>query len=170
MNNANANPGPPALPPIDTGDGRQSRRAAEIARGVARNLSLHGLRCVSELPLANGRRADLIAIGEKSEVWIVEIKSSIEDFRVDQKWPDYREFCDRLFFAVAPDFPRDILPPDTGIIVADRFGGEILRDAPEHLLPAARRKALLLRFARVAAGRLMTIRDPEQAFEPLPRD
>lgn len=169
MNNVDPSTGTSAHDPIDTGDGRQSQRAAEIARGTARILSLHGMRCIAELPLANGRRGDLVAIGEKSEIWIIEIKSSLEDFRADQKWPEYREYADRLFFAVAPDFPVDVLPDETGLIIADRFGGEIVRDAPEHPLAGARRKALLLRFARVAAGRLMTLRDPEQALEPLPR-
>lgn len=155
--------------PIPVTDGRQSLRATEIARGSSRVLALHGLRAIPELTLANGRRADLTAIGERGEIWIVEIKSSIEDFRVDQKWPDYRDFCDRLFFAVAPDFPQEILPPDTGLIVADRYGGEVVRPAPEHPLAGARRRAMLQRFARVAAGRLMTLADPEQALEPLPR-
>ena len=132
-------------------------------------LAFHGLRAIPELALPNGRRADLLAVGEKGEMIIVEVKSSIEDFRADQKWPDYREFCDRLYFAVAPDFPRAVLPDDVGVIIADRWGGEMIRDAPEHALPGARRKALLLRFARVAAGRLMTLADPERAFEALPR-
>lgn len=131
-------------------------------------LALHGYRAIPELPLANGRRADLIALGEKGEIVIVEIKSSVADFRSDQKWPEYRDFCDRLYFGVAPDFPREILPGNTGVMVADRYGGEIAVAAPEHPLPGARRKALTLRLARVAAGRLMTLADPEQIFEPLP--
>lgn len=150
-------------------DGRQSQRAADIARGTSRLLAGYGFRCIPELTLANGRRADLIALGEKGEVWIVEIKSSIEDFRADQKWPDYRDFCDRLFFAVASDFPREVLPEDTGLIIADRYGAEMIREAPEHRLAGARRKALTLSFSRVAAGRLMTICDPERALEALPR-
>lgn len=151
-------------------DGRQSPAAREIARGAARLLAAHGYRAIPELPLANGRRADLIAIGEKGEIAIVEIKSSLADFRADQKWPGYREFCDRLYFAVAPDFPRDVLPDQVGVIIADRYGGDFAVEAPEHPLAGARRKALTLRFARVAAGRLMTLADPEQAFEPLPRE
>lgn len=151
-------------------DGRQSQRAAEIARGTARLLAAHGFRCIPELTLANWRRADLAAIGEKSEIWIVEIKSSLEDFRADQKWSEYLDYCDRLFFAVAPDFPREVLPEETGLIIADRYGGELVREAPEHRLAGARRKALTLLFSRVAAGRLMTIADPERALEALPRD
>lgn len=132
-------------------------------------LATHGLRCIPELTLANWRRTDLIGIGEKGEIWIIEIKSSLEDFRTDQKWPEYRDYCDRLFFAVAPDFPRAVLPPDTGLIIADRYGGEIVREAPEHKLPGVRRKAVMLLFSRVAAGRLMTLADPERALEALPR-
>lgn len=151
-------------------DGRQSAAALDIARGAARVLARHDMRCIAELVLASGRRADLIAIGPKSEIWVVEIKSSLDDFRTDGKWPEYRDFCDRLLFAVAADFPREVIPEDTGLMVCDRYGGEILREAPLHELAPSRRRALLLRFARVAAGRLMTLKDPEQALEPLPRD
>lgn len=146
-------------------DGRHSERAAEIGRGVCRLLALHGFACVYELPLANGRRADVAALSDSGEIWIVEIKSSIDDFRVDQKWPEYRDFCDRLLFAVAPGFPVEILPADTGLIVADRFGGELARPAPEHRLTGARRKAVTLRLARAAALRLCAIYDPDAALE-----
>ncbi len=156
---------PEAQPQITSDDGRQSAQALEIARGTCRLLARYGMRAISELSLANGRRADLLAVGDDGSIWIVEIKSSLEDFRVDQKWPEYRDYCDRLFFAVALDFPREVLPADTGLIIADRYGGELVREAPEHKLPAARRKAVLIRFARVAASRLMTIADPERAFE-----
>jgi hypothetical protein len=132
-------------------------------------LALRGFRTVPELSLADGRRADLAAVDSAGEIWIVEIKSSIEDFRSDAKWPDYRAWCDRLLFAVTPDFPTEVLPEDCGLILADRYGGEIVREAPEHRLAGARRKAIMLRFARVAAGRLMTLADPEAAYEPLPR-
>ena len=118
-----------------------------------------------EVSLANGRRADLMAVGDKGEIWIVEIKSCIEDFRSDGKWPEYREFCDRLFFAVNGDFPRDILPADTGHIVADRFGAEIIQAAPHLPLAAARRKALTLRLARVAAVRLTLLADPDAVVD-----
>ena len=150
-------------------DGRQSAAARDIARGTTRLLASYGLRSIPELALPNGRRADLLAVGEKGTMVIVEVKSSVEDFRADQKWPDYREYCDRLYFAVAPDFPRAVLPDEVGIVIADRWGGEMIREAPPHPLSGARRKALLLRFARVAAGRLMTLADPERAFEALPR-
>jgi hypothetical protein len=149
-------------------DGRQSAAAFDICRGAARVLKAHGLAAVSEVALANGRRADLAGLADSGELWIVEIKSCLEDFRADRKWPDYRDFCDRLFFAVAPDFPREVLPPDAGLIVADRYGGEIVRVAPEHRLAAARRKAMTVRLARIAALRLQGAIDPEGGFEALP--
>ncbi len=156
--------------PLELEDGRQSVRARDISRGAQRALAMRGFRAVPELVLADGRRADLAAIDEAGNVWIVEIKSSLEDFRTDSKWPDYRAWCDRLLFAVAPGFPQEVLPADTGLILADRYGGEIIREAPEHRLTAARRKAVTLRLARVAAGRLMTLADPASALEPVPRE
>jgi hypothetical protein len=116
---------------------------------------------VTEVCLANGRRADMVAITSGGEIWIVEIKSSVEDFRADHKWPEYRTFCDRLYFAVAPAFPRDILPEDAGLIVADRYGGEVVRVAAEHRLSGARRKALTLRLVHAASARLQAVLDPE---------
>jgi hypothetical protein len=108
-----------------------------------------------ELGLSNGRRADIVSISDKGEIWIVEIKSSIEDFRVDRKWPDYRAYCDRLFFATLPDVPAAIFPEECGLFVSDSYGAELLRDAPEHRLSPASRKALTLNFSRIAAARLM---------------
>ncbi len=147
-------------------DGRQSPAAFEICRGVARLLKAHAMAAVTEVSLANGRRADVAAIAQSGEIWVVEIKSCVEDFRTDQKWPEYRDFCDRLFFAVAPAFPAEILPPDTGLIVADRYGGEIVRPAPEHKLTGARRKAVTLALVHTAANRLQGIIDPEGKLEP----
>ena len=112
------------------------------------------------MTLANGRRADVLAIGRNGEIWIVEIKSSIADFRADQKWTEYRDYCDALLFAVAPDFPSDILPADTGLILADAYAGELVRLAPQHPLTAARRKALTLSLARTASMRLHAQIDP----------
>ncbi len=146
-------------------DGRQSIAALQIARGTRRLLLAHGFSSLPELSLANGRRADLVGLSERGVVWIVEIKSSVEDFRVDQKWPEYREFCDQLLFAVSPSFPLDLLPPDTGIIVADRFGGDFIREAPIHMMAATRRKALVTRIARTGAMRLLALSDPEIALE-----
>jgi hypothetical protein len=144
-----------------TRDSGESPAAADICRGVGRLLRAHGMASLAEVPLANGRRADVLAFATGGEVWIAEIKSSLEDYRADGKWPQYRAFCDRLFFAVAPAFPREILPADTGLIVADRYGGEIVREAPAHRLPGARRKALMVRLAYTAALRLQAVLDPE---------
>jgi len=141
-------------------DGRQSQRAAAIQRGLCRMLKTLGFVTLCELSLKNNRRVDIIAVGPSGEIWIAEIKSSIADFRADQKWPEYREYCDYFFFAVASDMPAGILPDDTGLIIADKYGGEIMREAPEHRINGARRKALMLRFARVAAQRLHGFTDP----------
>ena len=145
-------------------DGRQSPMALSVARGVSRLLRSLGFSCIPEMPLASGRRADLVALGAGGEIWIVEIKSSIEDFRVDQKWPEYRWHCDRLFFATAPHVPLDIFPDDAGLVLADGYGAEIIRAAPEHRLSPATRRGMLLRYARIAALRLQTLADPAAPF------
>lgn len=147
-------PLPPSL------GGPQSAAAREVCRGVVRLLAAHGLTAIAELPLPNGRRADVVGLAPDGGLWIVEIKSCLEDFRSDQKWPEYREFCDRLFFAVGPDFPREILPEEAGLMIADRYGGEIVRAAPEHRLLAPRRKAMTLRIARASSSRLSILLDP----------
>lgn len=147
--------------PVPRPDGRQSPAALLIRRGVLRHFMALGLTGIPEFCLASGRRADIAALDGKGEVSIVEIKSSVADFRADQKWPDYRPWCDRLYFAVAPDFPLELLPDETGILVADAFGAQILRPAPLHALPAATRKALLIRLARAASGRLALLHDPD---------
>ena len=136
-------------------DGRQSDRAMMVRRGVQRLLSEMSHVVLPELTLASGRRADLISLSAKGEIWIVEIKTSIEDFRVDRKWPDYRRHCDRLFFATHKRVPLDIFPDDCGLILSDGYEGHILREAPEHRLPASTRKAVTFAFARLAAGRLL---------------
>ena len=135
-------------------DGRQSDRAMLVRRGVQRLLIAMGAVAIPELPLATGRRADLVALTRKGDIWIIEIKSSIEDFRVDRKWPEYRLFCDRFFFATHPDVPEAIFPGECGFILSDGYGAEMLRDAPEHRLAPAVRKALTLRIARAGAARL----------------
>jgi hypothetical protein len=145
-------------------DGRQSETALAIARGTSRLLLSLGFSCVSELALASGRRADLVALDSSGEIWIVEIKSSVADFRADQKWQDYRMHCDRLFFATCMDVPCEIFPKDTGLIVADAFGAHIECDAPEHKLPAATRKSMMLSFARAAALRLQSLADPSGPY------
>lgn len=145
-------------------DGRQSPTALAVARGTQRLLVSLGHACVAELPLASGRRADLVALGKGGEVWIVEIKSSVEDFRVDAKWPDYRLHCDRLFFATAAHVPVGIFPADAGLIVADAYGAELLREAPEHRLHPATRRSMMLAFARAAARRLQALADPQGPY------
>jgi hypothetical protein len=151
---------PLRLPP----DRRQSATALAVARGTTRLLHSLGFAVMSELPLPSGRRADLTALGRAGEMWIVEIKSSIADFRADQKWTDYRLHCDRLFFATTLDVPCDIFPKDAGLIVADAFGASIVGEAPEHRLHAATRKSLMLAFARAAAMRLSALADPEGPY------
>jgi hypothetical protein len=113
------------------------------------------------LPLPSGRRADLVALNERGEIWIVEIKSSVEDLRADHKWEEYRAHCDRLFFAFTQDVPHEIFPKETGLIVADAYGAHLLCDAPEHRLPAPTRKLMTVRFAIAAAARMNRLVDPQ---------
>jgi hypothetical protein len=153
-----------AAPPTIPLDRRQSQTALTVARGTQRLLMALGLSCVAELPLLSGRRADLVALGGDGEIWIVEIKSSVEDFRTDQKWTDYRMHCDRLFFATAEHVPLDIFPLDAGLILADGYGAELVREAPEHRLHASTRKSVTLAFARAAALRLQTLSDPQGPY------
>ena len=145
-------------------DGRQSETALAIARGTARYLHALGYCVVSELPLPSGRRADLVALGGDGEIIIVEIKSSVADFRADQKWMDYRRHCDRLFFATHAGVPCDIVPAEAGLIVADAFGAAIVSEAPEERIPAATRRAVTLRFAHAAALRLQAVADPQGPY------
>lgn len=142
--------------------------ATLLARGVARALAQRGFATLAEVSLANGRRADVLGLGRGGELVIVEVKSSVQDFRSDGKWRDYREFCDRFYFAVPAEFPRGLIPEDCGLIVADGFGAAILREAPAALLAPARRKAMTLRFAILGSERLRRLLDPESgAPEPL---
>ena len=131
-----------------------------LARGVIRALADHGFACVEEMVPSPGLRVDVMALGPAGELWIVECKSGPADFRADRKWQGYLPWCDRFFWAVAPDFPTELLPPDTGLILADPFGAELLRTPAESRLAPARRKALVHAFARHAARRLQALRDP----------
>ncbi|MGK2741941.1 MmcB family DNA repair protein [Tepidicaulis sp. LMO-SS28] len=140
-------------------DGRQSPTAAAVQRGVCRMLIHMGFSPLTEFSLRTGRRVDVAAINAGGEIIAVEIKSSLADFRSDQKWEEYLDYCDRFFFAVPIDFPREVLPEVTGMIVADQFGAEILRESPVDKLPGARRKAVTLLFARVAARRAHLVID-----------
>jgi len=129
-------------------------RAEGLARGVCRLLDAMGICSLVEVPLGTGRRADVLGQDGKGRFLIVEIKSGIADFRTDAKWQDYRNHCDRLYFAVSNDFPLDVLPQDVGVIVADRFGAEIRRDAPLQPMAQRLRRKQAIRFGRVAAHRL----------------
>ncbi len=144
-------------------DRRQSAAAGAIQRGVRRLYAGYGAVSVTEFTLASGRRADVVVLRGDGTIDIVEIKSSLGDFRADGKWPDYREFCDRLLFAVDAAFPADILPADVGLIVADAYGAALVREPPVTGLAPARRKALTLRFAQAAAARLHALVDPDGA-------
>ena len=149
------------VPPPDR---RQSETALAVARGTARLLRSLGFSCIGELALPSGRRADLVALNERGEIWIIEIKSSVEDLRADHKWEEYRAHCDRLFFATSQDVPCEIFPPDTGLIVADAFGAAFYCEAPEHKLAAATRKSMLVLIARAAALRLQSLVDPNGPY------
>ncbi|HUW72701.1 MAG TPA: MmcB family DNA repair protein [Methyloceanibacter sp.] len=151
--------------PLFSLDRRQSEAAAAIQRGVCRSLRALGHSVVCELPLANGRRADVVGLSPSGDVVIVEIKSCLIDFRTDGKWHDYLDYCDRLYFAVDADFPCYVLPEDAGLILADRYGAELMREPVEERLNAARRKAMMLCFARAAALRLQHHLDPGCGFE-----
>ena len=139
-----------SLSPVD---GPRPETTRRITRGVARLMVDLGHAPLVEVSLPNGRRADVMALGPHGEIVICEVKSSLEDYRCDRKWGDYAPFCDRFYFAVSTGFPHDVLPDDVGLIVADDFGGAILRDSGPRPLAAARRKALTLAFARLAAFR-----------------
>ena len=133
----------------------------ELCRGVCRALAHRGFATLPEVSLANGRRADVLALGRDGELVIVEIKSSVADFKSDRKWPEYRDYCDRLYFAVSDAFPPELIPQECGLIVADGYGAAFLREGRSEPLAAARRRAMLLRFAALAAGRLRRLLDPD---------
>lgn len=149
---------------LETGapiDGRQSEAALAIQRGMVRALAQQNIACLPEVVLPNHRRADLMAVTDKGEIWIIEIKSGLADFQSDQKWPDYLPFCDRFYFAVAPDFPTEILPETCGFWLADAYGAEVLREAETQKLAAARRHVMLRRMARIGGFRWARLADPK---------
>ena len=147
---------PPDLAP----DPLPAMPGQRLARGVCRHLLSHGFVTVEELVPAPGLRVDVMALGPKGEIWVIECKSGTADFRADRKWQGYLEWCDRFFWAVDQDFPTELLPADTGLILADAYDAEILRMAPETPLAPARRKVMVQKFARHAALRLQALRDP----------
>lgn len=136
----------------------------KLARGVCRHLLTHDFVTLEEFVPERGRRVDVIGLGPKGEIWVVECKSSRADFAADGKWEGYLDWCDRYFWAVDEAFPTELLPEATGLIVADAYGAEILRFGPETPLAPARRKVLVRKFARHAALRLHGFRDPGAAL------
>ncbi len=134
--------------------------ATDICRGVCRHLSDLGYSVLTEFRLTSQRRVDVMGLGKGGVFIVVEIKSSVTDFQADAKWPDYRPFADRLYFAVANGFPIALLPPNCGIMIADAYNAVIFRDSPELKMNAARRKTQILRFAQTAADRLHRLSDP----------
>lgn len=147
---------PPLSSPFPPGSDPSTSRpevTASVTRGALRAFRGLGYAALCEVTLPNARRADLMAISPRGELFIAEVKSSVEDFRVDRKWRDYLDFCDRFAFAVSPEFPQHVLPEEPGLFVCDSFGGVLLRDAPLSPLAGSRRKALTIAFARLAALR-----------------
>jgi hypothetical protein len=138
--------------------------AAGVARGVSRLLLQEGFSPILEFTLANGRRLDVAALGADGTMLGVEIKVALSDLKGDQKWPEYLEFCELFYFAIPPDFPEEQVPDGTGLIVADRYGGAIVRPSPRTLLHASRRKAVTLSFAKVAAERLLQYLESENGL------
>lgn len=145
-------PIPEASPPVMPGQ--------RLARGVCRHLRALDFVAIEEFVPAPGLRVDVLALGPKGELWVVECKSGRADFQSDRKWQGYLDWCDRFFWAVDQDFPTELLPEDTGLILADAYDAEILRMAPETPLAPARRKVMVQKFARHAALRLQALRDP----------
>jgi hypothetical protein len=131
-----------------------------VTRGAARLLRAAGHAVICEMPLVTGRRLDIMALSPSGELLAIEVKSGRDDFAVDRKWPEYRDWCDTFAFAVAPDFPLELIPEDAGLLVADAYGGEWLREPRRHALAPARRKAVTIAFARLAASRLHALDDP----------
>ncbi|MGV6805116.1 MAG: MmcB family DNA repair protein [Ruegeria sp.] len=131
-----------------------------LARGVSRHLSTHGFVSIEEFVPTRGLRVDVMGLGPKGELWVVECKSGRADFQSDSKWQGYLDWCDRFFWAVDTEFPTDLLPPETGLIIADAYDAEIVRMSPETKIAGARRKKMVQKFAMDAARRLQTLRDP----------
>jgi hypothetical protein len=135
-----------------------------LARGVCRALRAMDFVTVEELVPTAGLRVDVMALGPRGEVWVVECKSGRADFATDRKWHHYLDWCDRFFWAVDAEFPVEVLPEGTGLILADAYDAEILRMGPEATLAPARRKVMVQKFARHAALRLQALRDPGAAL------
>jgi hypothetical protein len=143
-----------ATPSLLAAADKAARGEPKPLRGAVRLLESMGHGALTEFPLRSGRRADILSIGEKGEIWIVEVKSGVPDFRSDHKWQDYLEWCDRFFFAVGPEFPAEILPMEAGLLISDEYEAILVQEPAATPLAGARRKALTLRFAHLAARRL----------------
>ena len=154
--------------PVQAAADSELATAQAVARGVCRLLSELGQASLTEFTLRTGRRVDVIGLAGDGLITVVEIKSSLADFRADQKWPEYLEFCDRFYFAVPEDFPQEVLPANQGLMVADAYGAAILRPSRELAVAGARRRSLILRFAQTAAGRLHGLTDPGFAAAGFP--
>jgi hypothetical protein len=152
---------------VSLGSETAARRSAEVARGICRLFARNDIWCIAEMPLRNGRRADLMGIDAKGRILIVEIKTARGDLLGDGKWPDYLDFCDRFFWGLPPELDRaclelpDFRPDCCGVIVADAYDAEIVRPAPSQPLAAARRKVEVERLARAALRRHMGVIDPD---------
>jgi hypothetical protein len=153
------------LKPPPPQDRRQSETALLVARGTRRLLRRLNFSTLTELPLISGRRADIVALSSNGSIFIVEIKSSLADFRSDNKWQDYRTYCDRFFFAIPESVPRDDFPQDVGLILADAYSADVVRPAPELRMAPATRRSMLLRYAHAAALRLQRVTDPEASAQ-----
>ncbi len=151
------------LKPVSQQDRRQSPTALLVTRGTRRLLRRLDFSTLAEMPLLSGRRADIVALSSNGSIFIVEIKSSLADFRADGKWRDYRAYCDRFFFAIPEGVPAGEFPQDAGLILADGYSADVIRQAPEHRMAAATRRSMLLHFAHAAALRLQRLTDPESA-------
>ena len=151
-------------PDPGAGEGPELKPGQLLARGVCRHLLAHDFVTVEELVPTRGLRVDVMALGPKGEVWVVECKSSRADFTSDSKWQGYLEWCDRFFWAVDEAFPAELLPIETGLIIADGYDAEIVRMPAETKLAGARRKVMMQKFARHAALRLQAVRDPGISF------
>ena len=139
----------------------RSDKGVRLAKGVQVLLTAMGYESLREVKLRSGRRVDVMGINSKGRILVVEVKSSAADFRVDEKWTDYLEFCDEYYFAVDENFPQDLLPPEQGLIIADGFGGAMVTPSVDFKLNASRRKNVILRFARIAARRLAAAENPK---------
>lgn len=151
---------PDAPPPMDPFPDTPLPGAPTIVRGVRRALHERGFASLVEFPLPCARRADVLGFDDAGGIVIVEVKSGVPDFRADQKWPEYRDWCDTFYFAVDDAFPTELIPDECGLFIADAFGAALIRESPVIRLAGARRNGLIRRAAILSARRLHRIEDP----------